>query len=224
MTTESSIYELIEIEYRDESPQCPEFEVNRRRVGCFSSLAIAEQAMKNKIEANNHVGQEPPFGFLIEEYALDVPSYWWTESIRSYLPDGVFLDETLVSDMPDKDGKLEEFFGRPPGKVRFASGCLVEAFHGDTVTLSIVTHVPFSPEEVREIHERSAERHGSGYRLQLDASDDCYRTIEHDNAEDNDTHTHPHGISLFPLRFPVSDELRKKCAEAHRVEMKSYEK
>ena len=224
MTTESSIFKLIEIEYCDEKPQYPEFEVSRRQIGYFSNLANAEQAMKNNIEGNDYGRENHAFGFLIEEYALDEPSYWFTKSIRSFLPDGSFLDETLGSDMPDKDGNWEEFFGRPAEKVRFASGDWVEALNGETVTLDIVTHVPLSPEEVREMHERSEKKHGSGVHLQLDASDDCYRTIEPDDADDNDTHAHPRGITLFPLRFPVSDELQKKCAETYLMQMLSYKK
>ena len=224
MTTDNSIFKLIKIEYCDEKPQYPEFEVHHSTIGYFSSLANAEQAMKNEIERNGHGRKAPPFGYFIEEYALDEPSYWWTKSIRSFLPDGAFLDETLTSEMPDKNGDWEEFFGRPPEKVRFASGDLVETLFGDKVTLKIVTHVPISPEEMREMNERSEKKHGAGVRLQLDASDDVYRTIEPDEAEDNDTHDHPSAISLFPLRFPVSAELQKKCAETYLMHMLSYNK
>jgi len=54
-TTESSIFKLIEIEYCDENPQYPEFEVRHRAIGYFSSLAKAEQAMKNNIEGNDQM-------------------------------------------------------------------------------------------------------------------------------------------------------------------------
>ncbi|MCL2074642.1 MAG: hypothetical protein FWH18_12020 [Marinilabiliaceae bacterium] len=224
MTTNNSIFKLIEIDYCDEKPQYPEFEVSRIQIGYFSSLANAEQAMKNNIKGNDYSSENEVFGYIIEEYALDEPSYWHTKSKRSFLPDGSFLDETLVSDLPDKNGDFEEFLGRPPEKVRFASGDLVELLRGDTVTLSIVTHMPSSPEEVSEMHQRSKKNHSSGVHLLLDASDDAYRTIEPDDTKDNDTHDHPHGIQLFPLRFSVSAELHKKCAQTYLMQMLSYKK
>ena len=50
MTTKTTIFELIKIEYSDEKPQYPEFDVSRTRIGFFSNLAAAEQGMKKIIE------------------------------------------------------------------------------------------------------------------------------------------------------------------------------
>ena len=93
MTTENSIFKLIELEYCGENPQNHEFELCRTSIGFYSSLADAERAI---IQSVKRYRQSSPFGFLIEEYALDAPSYWWTESRRIFLPDGTFLDETIV--------------------------------------------------------------------------------------------------------------------------------
>jgi len=50
MTAEDTIFKLIKIEYCDEKPKYPSFEVHKSTLGYFSSLANAEQAMKKEIK------------------------------------------------------------------------------------------------------------------------------------------------------------------------------
>jgi len=207
MTTKNTIFELIKIEYRAEKPKYPEFEVCCTRIGFFSNLAAAEQGMKKIIEETKQYGDSYSrsiFGFLIEEYALDQCTYWQTESRRSYLPDGSLLEESLVSEVPDDDGHLEAFSGRPADKVSFKIGDLVETLYRDTVILAIVGNVPASPEEVQKMLERSRKLHPD-YPFQLDASDDSYYTLDR-----NGEHSHPAATRLFPARLKVSAALRKK--------------
>jgi len=208
MTTKTTIFELIKIEYHDEKPKYPEFEVSRARIGYFSNLAAAGQGMKKIIEEAKQYGKSfsrSIFGFLIEEFALDKCTYWQTESRRSYLPDGELLDESIVSEVPDDDGNLEVFPGRPAEKVRFKIGDLVETLYGDTVILEIVGNVPASPEEVQKMIERSRNLHPDHSTLQLDACDDSYYTLDQYGE-----HAHPATTRLFPTRLKVSAALRKK--------------
>ena len=215
MKKEKSIFELFLIEYRDEKPKYPSFEVDRRRIGIFSSLVKAERGINKYIKEQKHYEKlhndnrlQGIFGFLIKEFSFDEPSWFHPKNQRNYLSDGSFWDENPVSEMVNKDGDLEEFLGRPADKIRFQIGDLVEVFGYDTVTLDIVGMLPPTPEEVQQLHEnnrkRYEERH-ENYNFKLDSSDDCYYTLDHYGD-----HGHPYAVHLFPPRFPVSDKLRKK--------------
>ena len=145
MTTENSIFKLIELEYCGENPQNHEFEVSRTSIGFYSSLTDAGQAIIESVKRYDYARQNPLFGFLIEEYALDAPYYWWTDSRRIFLPDGTFLNETMV--LLGNHGDFKEFPGHAADKVYFVSGDLMMLRNRDTVTPDIVTHVPTTPEE-----------------------------------------------------------------------------
>jgi len=220
MTTKTTIFELIKIEYRDEKPKYPEFKVSRVHIGYFSNLAAAEQGMKKIIEEEEKQSGDgfsrSIFGFLIEEYVLDKCTYWQTESTRSYLPDGSLWDESLVSEVSDDDGNLEVFSGRPAEKVRFKIDDLVETLYSDTVILEIVGNIPASPEEVRKMTERSRKLHPD-YPIQLDASDDSYYTLDQYGE-----HAHPEATRLFPARLKVSAALRKKMLSKEYHSYRAY--
>ena len=211
----ASIFELTEIEYRDSydendetvPPQYPDFEINRRRVGLYSTLAKAEQGIKEYIQTYK---PKDTFGFWIEESELDKLSFWWTKSIRNYLPDGSFLDECPISSYPIDNDDLEEFFGRRAEKVRFQNGDLAEELRGDTVMLVIIGNSPCSPEE---INRRRTKWKMAGFHL--DFSDDCYYALSVCEEDEDDTHSHPMPINLFPLRFPVSDEMRSNLEKQY---------
>jgi len=148
MTTENTIFKLIEIEYCDEESQHLEFEVNRNRIGCYSSLDEVGRAIKEIIKSTRFARQNPLFGFLIEEYPIDAPAFWWANSRRIYLPDGSFLDEiiTLLPDNSSKPAYTEDFCGHPADKIHFVSGDLAELRNGEMFTPEVVAHVPFTPE------------------------------------------------------------------------------
>ena len=204
MTTESSIFKLIEIEYCDKRSQYPEFEVYSETIGYFSCLEKAVDKMNWYLRCKS--SEYKRFGFLIKEYALDGEWILPTESRRSYLPDGTLLDENLLSETPNEDFPFETFlysepfFGRPADRVCFQKGDIVEVLRYDTtVSLEIITHVPWSPEEV------DAKRKKSNIRFALYSEDDYYRTLSHEGNP-----SCPEAVYLFPTRFPVSDELREK--------------
>jgi len=219
-----SIFELIEIEYdcdyneeKDEyeSPQYPLFNIRRDRIGIFSSIAKAEQGIKDYVEEKKKDGkgrEKDLFGFLIEEYSLD-KFYFWEKSMRNYLPDGSLLDECLVSSDPDEEGNLEEFLGRPAEKVRYRNGNLVEElFSGNTVRLSIIGNPPFSPEKVSEYKTKYWNESG----FHQDSTDDTYYACGDCDDDGDYIHSHPSPVDLFPLRFPVSDELRKNLEKSYK--------
>ena len=206
MTKQNTIFKLIEIEYcTDDNPQYPEFDVYRTVVGYFSSLEKAEQIMNKEKHNKSRNPEYKFFGFLIEEYALDITGYDRTESRRSYLPDGSLLDVTLMSEtLIDENYELAEFLGRPTDKVRFQVGDLVEVLYGNTVSLEIVGNLPITPEYVQFLKEKSRKKHNHDF-FHLDFTDDSYYTLDQDGE-----HSHPEAINLFPVRFEVSEELKKK--------------
>jgi hypothetical protein len=224
-----TIFELTEIEYQDSydeendeliAPQYPDFEVRQSRMGIFSTLSKAEQAMKEYIAKQKKYGEEQGkdylkklFGFLIDEHKFDKCSWWWRESVRNYLHDGSLLDECLVSDTLNDDDALEEFLGRPAEKVRFRNGELVEVLHGDRVTLEIVGNPPWSPEKVSANKIRVKEKFGNDFRL--DSSDDRYFTLGVSDEDDEVSHDHPTSVQIFPLRFPVSEALRSNLEKRY---------
>jgi len=68
--------------------------------------------------------------------------------------------------------------------------------------------LPPSPEWVSE----RKDKHGNSFRL--DTGDDSYYTLSISDNEND--HSHPKSVDLFPLRFPVSDELRNKLEARYR--------
>ena len=205
MAKKKTFFKLIEIEYcTDDNPQYPEFDVYRTVVGYFSSLEKAEQTMNQQKHIKSKKPEYKFFGFLIEEYALDITGYDRAESRRSYLPDGSLLDETLMSEtLIDENYELVDFSGRPADKVRFKVGDLVEVLYGDTVSLEIVGKLPYTPERVQFMKENVRKKYNREFYL--DFTDDCYYTLDQDGE-----HSHPEAINLFPVRFEVSEELKEK--------------
>ena len=220
-----TIFELIEILYEcyDENdvliaPKYPELKVYERRRGVFSTLAKAEQAMKEWVETSHYEVNET-FGFQIEENYIDSRAF---KTIRNYLPDGSLWDEWLTSSLEDEEGSSEEFFGRPADKVLFQNGDLAEELiyeHGCgyIARLVIVGNPPISPEGISKKRQRWKERKSPGFPF--DYMDDLYYVLhfcEEDNHPDGYAHSHPFPINLFPVRFPVSDEIRNNLENHYR--------
>jgi len=229
--TPQTVFELIEIDYEggyDENdefitPKYPEFKVHEYRYELFSTLAKAEQGLKKRTE-ESHYDPKRVFGFKIVENYLNLQSYGIT---RIYLPDGSFLDESLAADHWDESGRGDEFFGRPEGKVRFQNGDLAEYHLGDYVNLVIIGNPPISPEEVSEHKQKYLAKHpNSGfnfecmhdYYIALGICDDTSKCI---GEYGWDTHIDAFAIQLFPVRFPVSDEIRNNL-EKHYQKYRSY--
>jgi hypothetical protein len=207
-----SVFELSIIEYGhydEENPlQYPSFEVSEDMIGMYSTLEKAVQGMKDYIED----GHERLFGFWIVEYDLDKFCYGWKKSDRNYLPDGSLWDECLTSRVPGDEGDTEEFFGRPADRLRFHPGDLAEVLYGDTVTLEIVGATSQTPEKLNKLKIRYEERSGRPYRSEW--LDDLYYTMP--VSDDETDHSHPSPTAMFPVRFPVSDEIRTHLEERYK--------
>ena len=204
MKKQKTIFELESIKSsRAEKPKYPQFDVYKMPIGVFSSLEKAEQAMAKYVKTFR---DSSSFGFMVNELALDKTTYYEAKKRRSYLADGSFLDETLVSEISDdgKNGSLEEFLGRPADKIRFNPGDLVEVLFGDKVTLEIIGQPSaMTTEELRELH-RLNDKYGTG-RARLDYTDDTYYTLNL-----NSMRGHSQAVSTFPVRLKVSKKLKEK--------------
>ena len=228
MKKNKTIFELVEILYErydanDELivPKYPEFKVYERRRGVFSTLAKAEQAMKEWVEMEEDCCEvNVTFGFHIEELYID--SMFACKTIRNYLSDGSLWDECLTSSLRDEDGCYDEFFGRPADKVRLQNGDLAEELiyqhgYGYIARLVIVGNPPLSPEDISKKRQRWKERKSTGFPF--DFMDDLYYALhfcEEDHHSDGYAHSHPFPINLFPVRFPVSDEIRNNLENHYR--------
>jgi hypothetical protein len=206
MTNKTTIFELERIVYDSwRKPKYPEFEVNRGPIGVFRNLAKAEMEMKKYAKGY----PESLFGFMINELLLDKATYGDAIKRRSYLADGSFWDETLVSEIcgETKNDRLEEFLGRPTEKIHFKEGDLVEYLFGERVYLGVIGGLPRTPEEVQQLHERnrSRKKNPDDYWLKLDYSDDGYDSLDQDGG-----HGHPDAINTFPVRLKVSKKLKEK--------------
>ena len=223
--TLQTIFELTEIRYADYetdetgefiAPKYPEFKVHRWQIGVFSTLAKAEQAMKEFVDSCCEV---EILGFHIDELYIDSIRHFKT--IRNYLSDGSLWDECLTSSLEDDEGCSEEFLGRPADKVRFQNGDLAEELCGNVAHLVMVGNPPLSPEEIskRKQRPRFADR-------SADYMDDLYYTLhfcEEDFHPDGYRHSHPFPTNLFPVRFPVSDEIRNNLESHYRNYRSWYE-
>jgi len=188
-----------------------------RQLGLYSTLDKAEQGMNEHIQTHNPTDT---FGFKVVESELDVHSFWFTKTIRNYLPDGTFLDECLTSSYPLEDGMLEEFLGRPAEKVRFKNGDLAEELRGDSVRLVIIGNPPRSPEEISKLKETKWKKSG----FYDDYSGDSYYALGVGGEDGFDTHSHPSPTNLFPLRFPVSDEMKNDLEKQYRAYRSHFDK
>ena len=168
--TLQTVFQLAEISYTDSAPKYPKFEVFSCPVGYFSSLTKAERAMKKWIKGYDST--EGIFGFMIEEYCLDLLSEY-LRTTRNYLPDGSFWDVDFAN---------EKFFGRPAEKVRFRIGDLAEEHTFDSVSLVMIGNLANSPEEAKEGLERFKNKYTDRHLIGF-VADGSYYAL-HVNEED----------------------------------------
>ena len=199
---ENSIYKLKEIRYYVfEEPQYPDIKIYYKTLGYFSSIANAEQVMKEYIE--NYGDGNPSIGFWIKEHVLNLTEGRATKSGRSYLSDGSLWDVSNVSQLNvDNSSGSKNFKGRSEDEIRFKPGDIVEMVLEECVSLGIVH---FTPPTIEEAKQRFSP-------------DDLYYITPHNATWGNDgcTHYHLSPVDLFPPHLPVSDKLQKKLKEVYK--------
>ena len=135
--------------------------------------------------------------FFIHEIPFGVPirSIYSSQRVLSYTGDGALNTECCTSNIEDKEGLWEMYWGRDPQECRFAPGDIVEVFYKDCVRLEIIAAYPPSKAFVadRQSVEMSEDFH-------FDYSDDCYLTLD-----GNDGHNHVSVENCFPVNACLLD-------------------
>lgn len=197
----------------------PEFRIYQTRY-IFLSFNDAEKYIREKLVHDNP-GYET-YRFLIEQ-----------------VPVGEWENETGVTWVYDKEGKLVElsttvirdgefpdssFFGRSEDRIRFHEGDIVEIVDGDTVHLAIVGAEGPTVEWFWGLYERSMiarDKEGKGY-YEADYSDDCYYVIDAPGC-----HAHPHVTSVMKPRLPIPQDIQEyfaKCLAMSKTNDNHYDR
>ena len=205
------VYRLTGWEIADQEEAIyPSFEVCIKEEILFRTLEDAETKLRELVND----GYEGRYSFDIYEIPIGVHCpVGWAQSIRSYTADGKLNAISAVSNMPDKNGRLEIFWGREADSYPFKSGDIVEVKRGDSVSLEIVCSVPIDTDWAKKSlpKEYPTERIG----VHVDWSDDAYTTLCCVNGY-MEAHSHPAIVDCFPATtLPMSMKYKAKLQKAY---------
>ena len=203
----------------------PEFDLRHKTVGFCHSVAEAEKLIEDAI-ADDRKYKSDPYCFYVKEYPVGIflGTTWegYGVSMRLYDSGGHFLDQTYCSAMNrDHRTPYGTFRGRPDDAIRFNEGDIVEVRDGDSVHLAVVASSPMTIERGWEMRDRWKQRYNgtapdhssviidssSKDEFPSDAGDDQSPVID---GPSYDTHDHILTLNIMPLRYPLSDKLKKK--------------
>ncbi len=216
----------------------PEFDLRHRTVGFCHSVAEAEKLIADAI-ADDRKYQSEPYCFYVKEYPIGkyLGTIWegYGVSMRLYDSEGRFLDKTYCSAM-DRDHRTPYgiFRGRPAESIRFKEGDVVEVRDGDSVHLAVVASSPMTIERGWEMRDNWKQKYngtapdsssvlvddGKEDGFPSDAGDDQSPVID---GPSYDTHDHILTLNIMPLRYPLSDKLRKKYEGYYQSMLKEEE-
>lgn len=189
-------------------------EVNER--GVYSTFENAYERLQELVDESKKEKEECEkegdkdyayasiFGYSIKEKLLDA-LYDNVISTRTYTRDGTLNDECIWMD--EKGTDLLPFHGRPKEKIRFKAGDIVEVFMCGYVELSIISSLPWTPQEIEKRNKKLEEKYGKGYTLTLDSTDDCY--LAHSLGLGN-THFHPSCTDVFAPLKKIPTTIKRK--------------
>jgi len=211
MKKQKNIYKLELIEYHNNEHQYPEFEIFRSTIDWFSSLAKAEQVMNKYEKEYDKSNNRLLFGFTVEVYEIKEKSQPEIKKFLGrygYIPD----DITLLVD--------ENAYAKFTAHRFLEMGELVEVLRENTVTLEIISQVPdqkqidkrgiltcLSPccEKITDDDFVSKDKNSTIIGVWLECGSPCYKT-----TMCNGKISRTDRANMFPPRFPVSKELKKK--------------
>lgn len=235
-----TIFEVIEYDVKDlegrRRSHYPKFDVRHFCVGYGKSLTEAENIMKEAIAEADAYDTEI-YCFHIKESPIgEYISFNWEGygvSWRLYDLDGRFLDKTYCSDLErDHDTPFGRYRGRPEESFRFKEGDIVEVLDGDEVRLAVAAGSPLSVEWYWELRERIRKRKGfiggcdEDKELTDEEVEDAYFPDSSDDqipvidGPSYSSHEHVHILNIMPLRYPISEKLRKKYEGYYRAMLK----
>ena len=183
-----------------EEASYPEFDLYHQEEFLFHTLEEAEAKITELVAENS----EDRYCFFIREVPVGVHCYHsWSQRARAYTRDGKLFAESEASEIADKNGDHEPFYGRDEDELQFRLGDLVEVFRGDTVTLEIVCSLPPDRDAVKR------------RIIGLDYSDDCYVTLDGDEGY-MECHSHPEIVQCFPANtLKMNEEHKKKLLNGY---------
>lgn len=233
---EDTIFEVTMIEI-DALPEhrrnhYPKFGVTSLRIGFSGTLSGAEKLIKMAITNDNQEREAAEnrldiytrdiYFFHIKEYPLDVIDetgcHNYGVSWRLYDSQGNLMDHTWSSSMGrDFDTDFGRFRGRSDDSIRFKAGDIVEVYddYNKCVRLAVATQSPVSIDWCWAYRGRclsglfgeNKPAEGDEWFYGLDFSDDQTAVIDGPGYE---YHEHIPTLCIMPLRFPLSDKLRKR--------------
>lgn len=208
------------------------FDVTSQRIGYSNTLSGAEKLVKKAIadaviereaaERRLDVYNHDIYCFHVKEYPLDVVDengcYNYGISWRLYDSEGNLLDHTWCSSMRrDFCTDFGRFRGRSEDGIRFKAGDIVEVYdqNNGCVRLAVATQSPVSIDWCWAYRNRclsgltdgNEPTEGDEWFYGLDFSDDQAAVIDGPGYE---YHEHIPTLCIMPLRFPLSDKLRKR--------------
>ncbi len=225
MREEDTIFELWEY---DVAPlperrrnHYPKFDVRERRVGFGRTLDEAERLIKVAIAKEKEYDTEI-YCFHIREFPIgeyDIANFG--VSARLYDSQGKLLDKTYCSSLSrDWHSPFGSYRGRSEEALRFKEGDIVEVLYGDEVRLGVVTSRGLTIEWCWDLRERlrNDRRFKTADKPEL-TDEDVERIYILDDTDDQITiidaptyvsHDHVSPLCVMPLRYPLSNKLRKR--------------
>lgn len=215
---QTTIFELIGITY--DSEFAVERNINKSAFGLYSSLEIAENAIK---EVTSHPLWDYS-AYLIKERVVnpDIRGNGF-KSYRTYNCEGEKNDECLCGEFETDvffgrhidsiSFKELSFQGRHSDRIRFKKGDIVWVLRNNSIKLGIVEATPVTPEwynERRSYFENNFKDYPLGFGM--DANYDCY-VIDYIGEGDSRAH------ELCPKVFPVNENIPESITEQLKVKL-----
>ncbi|WP_300804642.1 hypothetical protein [uncultured Duncaniella sp.] len=242
---EETIFEVVEYAIDEHLCQTkkkskyPKFDLRHYTVGFCHTLENAEALIMDAIEDDKKYCTEP-YCFYVKEYPVGkFIGHVWEEyavSMRLYDSKGCMLDRTYCSGMQrDFRTPYGVFRGREKNAIRFKEGDIVEVRDKDEVHLAVIASANMTIERCWELRERWEKKYRGSEKdsaatlvnefpeedYPVDSSDDQSPVID---GPGYDTHEHIHTLNIMPLRYPLSDRLRKRYGGYYEAMLEKEEK
>lgn len=205
-------------------PRYPKFDLTHFTIGFCHTVEEAEALISGAVkDADN--SYDEPYCFYVKEYPVGeyIGPEWdgYALSVRLYDAGGKMLDRTYCSAL-NRDFRTPYgvFRGRPKEAFRFKEGDIVEVRTEDKVRLAVVALANMTIKRCWEIRNRWEKRNHEASDgdisalvnhleedYPVDAGDDQSPVID---GPSYDTHEHIHTLNIMPLRFHLSEKMRKK--------------
>lgn len=243
---EETIFEVVEYTVNEhlyltrKKQKYPTFDLSHSTVGFCHTLENAEDLIKDVIDYDEKLSVEP-YCFYVKEYPVGkFIGHVWEEyavSMRLYDSSGRMLDRTYCSGMQrDFRTPYGVFRGRDVSAIRFKEGEIVEVRDKDEVHLAVIASANMTIERCWELRERWEKKYRGSEKdsmttlvdeslseedYPIDSSDDQSPVID---GPSYDTHEHIHTLNIMPLRYPLSDKLRKRYKGYYEAMLEENEK